>query len=262
MNKLLIIFLFFSNLSFAQTKDAFLTEFLLEDELNTENVLDKYVEYDFSAIWTKTDNQFVYGIIGYEHQRIRIKLISVEKNPNNPNEYLVRGKSMVKETICDFQGTIKLSQINELIKLNYGIDNEYEDKGIEAQGIIIANYEFQENKEQAHSGTFTGQLFSKWYLDSKGQITYDDIQSFTDSYSNNAFIGIWKSYNSDYEKLCNWADYRVPNANKDFDVGVGEFYVSEKYWNKGWLDFPLKNQIPNEAIKRSENTKETKEWWK
>jgi len=261
MNKLLTIFLLISNLSLAQTDNEFLTEFLLEDELKTENTLDKFVEYDFSAIWTKTDNQFVYGIIGTDHQRIRIKLISVEKSTNNPNEYIVFGKSKVKETVCDFEGTIKITQIKELKTLNYGIDNEYEDKGIKAQGIVIANYEFKEKKEQTHSGTFTGQLYSKWYLDSKDQVNYDDIQSFADSYLNNAFIGIWKSYNTDHEKLCNWADYRVPNANKDFDIGAGEFSVAEKYWSKGWFDIALKNQMPNPAIQQNQNTKELANWW-
>jgi len=262
MNKLLIIFLLISNLSLAQTDNIFLTDFLLEDEIKAENVLDKFVEYDFSAIWTKTDNTFVYGIIGTEHQRIRIKFISIKKNPNNQNEYIVHGKSKVKETICVFQGTITISEIKELKRLNYGIDNEYEDKGIKAQGIIIANYEFRENTEQKHSGTFTGQLFSKWYLDSKGLINYDDIQSFADSYSNNAFIGIWKSYITDHEKLCNWSDYRVPNANKDFDIGAGEFNVAEKYWSKGWLDIALKNQMPNPAIQRNKSTQEPEKWWK
>ncbi|WP_430812985.1 MULTISPECIES: hypothetical protein [unclassified Carboxylicivirga] len=261
MNKLLIIFLLISNLLHAQTDNKFLADFLLGNELKAENTLDKFSEYDFSNIWTKTDNQFVYGIIGTEHQRIRIKLISVEKNSLKPNEYIVLGKSKVKETICDFQGIIEISEIKELKMLNYGVDNEYEDIGIKAQGIIIASYEFRENKEQKHSGTFTGQLLSKWYLDSKDSINYDNIESFADSYSNNAFIGIWKSYNTEHEKLCNWADYRVPGANEDFDIGAGEFCVAEKYWSKGWLDIALINQVPNHAIKRSEKTQDIKNWW-
>ena len=31
------------------------------------------------------------------------------------------------------------------------------------------------------------------------------------------------------EKICNWADYRVPITNRDFDIGAGEFSPSEKY---------------------------------
>jgi len=63
------------------------------------------------------------------------------------------------------------------------------------------------------------------------------------------------------EKKCNWGDYRVPMANTDFDVGAGEFSVSEKYWDKGWLDIALQNKSPNLAIKKSDNAEKQKEWW-
>jgi hypothetical protein len=262
MNKLFLIFLIFSNVLSAQNNEEYLTKFLLGDELKLENEIDKYVEYDFSTIWTKTKNVAIYGIIGDEHQRIRIKLISVKKNPINPNEYLVIGKSNVKETICDFSGIIKIAEIREVKEFHFGVDSEFESKGIKSQGILIAKYEFKENKEQIHAGVFAGELYSKWYLDSKNKIKYDDIQSVSDGYSNNAFIGIWKSYNTTKEKVCNWADYRVPNANQDFDIGAGEFGVSEKYWNKGWLDIALRNQMPNGAIIKNEKTnKNIKEWW-
>ena len=68
-------------------------------------------------------------------------------------------------------------------------------------------------------------------------------------------------YNSNTVKKCNWGDYRVPNINCDFDIGVGEFNVSDKYWNKGWLDIALKNKIPNGAIVEAKGSKAGKEWW-
>jgi hypothetical protein len=98
-------------------------------------------------------------------------------------------------------------------------------------------------------------------LNSKNQIEYDNIEFILDGYFNNAFVGIWESYLTGSKKICNWADYRVPNANKDFDIKVGEFNVSEKYWNKCWLDIALKNQAPNQAIKRKKSIGKLKEWW-
>ena len=261
MNRLIFILLFLSNISFAQTNEKFLTDFLLGDELETINVIDHFKQFDFSKLWTKTENHFIYGIIGTEHQRIRIKLTSVLKNSANQNEYFISGKSYVKGTICDFNGTINLIEIKKVKELHFGIDNNYENKGIKSQGILIANYSFNENKEQKHSGIFKGQLYSKWFMDSKNVIKYDDIQFGSDGYTNNAFIGIWESFNTGKEKNCNWADYRVPNANQDFDIGAGEFSVSEKYWNKGWFDVALKNKIPNNAIKRDKKSTKTKEWW-
>jgi hypothetical protein len=261
MKLLIWTLLFITNISIAQSDEKFLTNFLLESELKSNNVLNHYNQFNFSNIWELTDNNNILGIIGKEHQRLKIKLISIKKNQANPNEYLVFGKSFVKGTICDFNGKITLTKITEVKKLHFGVDNAYEEKGIKSQGIIIADYEFKENSEQKHSGIFKGKLYSKWYLNSKKQIKYDNIEFFSNGYTNNAFVGIWKSYKTEKKKICNWADYRVPNSNQDFDIGAGEFSVSEKYWDKGWLDIALKNQVPNHAIKKNKEKGKTKEWW-
>lgn len=221
----------------AQSDENFLTDFLLENELKSENVLDNYNHFDFSNIWTQTENNSVLGIIGKEHQRIKIKLISIKKSPTNSNEYFVSGKSSVKGTICDFNGKITLREINEVKELHFGVDDEYADKGIKSQGILIADYEFKENAKQNHSGIFKGKFYSKWYLNSENQIEYDNIEFISDRYTNNAFIGIWKRHKTQKEKICNWADYRVPNTNLDFDIGAGEFSPSEKYADRGWSDY-------------------------
>lgn len=234
---------------------------MLGSELNQENVLDKYIQIDFSNVWLNTENSEVYGIIGVEHQRIKIKLLTAKKNHEKPYEYLISGKSNVKETTCDFQGKINLIEIYEVKKLRFGVDDEYANKGIKSQGVLIADYEFKENMEQNHSGIFKGKLYTKWYLNAKNQIVYDNIEFDADGYFNNAYVGIWESHSTGNSKICNWADYRVPQANKDFDIGVGEFNVSEKYWNRGWLDIALINQAPNTAIKRNISKSNSKEWW-
>ncbi|UZR92913.1 hypothetical protein [Chondrinema litorale] len=261
MNKLIILLAFISNLSFAQTDTEFMNDFLLEDELNVSNEIEQYNQFNFAEIWTKTDNNLIYGIIGVDHQRIKIKLLSIEKSSDNPNEYLVTGKSNVKDNICDFSGVIQIDEIKTVKELHYGVDEEYKNKGIKAQGILITSYNFEESEEQVHSGFFAGKLYSKWYLDAKNKMQYDDIQLISDGYLNNAFIGTWESYKTGKDKICNWADYRVPNANKDFDIGVGEFNVAEKYWNKGWVDIALKHQVPNGAIKKVKTKRNVKLWW-
>ncbi|MCR9063679.1 MAG: hypothetical protein NXI00_06920 [Cytophagales bacterium] len=263
MKRIIIILLLVSNISIGQTLDRLKENFDLEVDYQSKNVLEKYksFDYDFSNIWSVTENQNVYGIIGDEHQRISIKLISIIRISNGPFLYNVYGKSKVKDNICEFYGNIVIKEIREVKELHFGVDDEYADKGIKNQGILVADYEFYESKEQKHSGIFKGTLYSKWYLNSKNQIVYDDIEFISDGYMNNAFVGVWKSYSTGKEKDCNWADYRVPIANRDFDIGAGEFSVSEKYWNKGWLDIALKNKSPNLAIKQSEKAENQKEWW-
>lgn len=68
-------------------------------------------------------------------------------------------------------------------------------------------------------------------------------------------------YNSNLKKICNWGDFRVPNSNCDFDIGVGDFSVSEKYWKNGWLDFALKNKMPNGAIVEGKPNNKINKWW-
>jgi len=262
--KILITFfilglLIHTNISIAQTNEKFMADFLLGDELNTENVIANYVRFNFSDLWTKTKNYRIVGIIGADYQRIKIKLTSIKKNSSvNPNAYFVSGKSMVNGIINDFQGSIKLDKIKKIKKLHFGVDDEYLNKGIKSEGILIAEYEFKENKHQKHSGIFKGQLYSKWYLNSNNQIKYDDIQSFADGYMNNAFIGIWKEYSTTKGKICNWADFRVPKINQDFDIGVGEFSPSEKYYDKGWENYQ-KAWLNEDSEAKKE---EYKEWWK
>ena len=92
-------------------------------------------------------------------------------------------------------------------------------------------------------------------------MVYDDTNIKADGYFNNAFVGSWKMYLSNVVKKCNWADYRVPECNCDFDIGSGEFNVSEKYWKYGWIDISLKNKVKSKNIIENKSTKISKSWW-
>lgn len=257
MKVLILIFVFISNCSIAQSNRTFLDKFLHGDVLKAENIIDEYNSYDFSSIWLKAKNLNVLGIIGEDHQRLKIKLIEAIKSKENPNEYIVKGKSSVKGNVCDFQGKITLLKIQEVNKLHFGVDNEYENKGIKSQGVLFANYQFYESSEQNHSGVFKGDLYSRWYLNNKDYIEYDDIRLASDNYMNNSFIGTWEKYNSKLVKKCNWGDYRIPKTNNDFDIGAGEFSPSDKYLNYGWENRRKAMIGDNIAINEEE-----KEWWK
>lgn len=82
-----------------------------------------------------------------DHQRIEIKLISTTKNVNNSNEYLVKGKSKIKHTIFDFEGSIILKKVKEVKQIEFGVDDEYANNDIKAQGVLKADYEFKENTQ-------------------------------------------------------------------------------------------------------------------
>lgn len=235
------------------------TDIMNGQELTEENKIDSYLKYNFSDLWLKTDEQSVYGIIGDEYERISIKIISVSKNLSHPDEYYVYGKSMVKANVCEFVGKIFISKIQETENQHFGVDDEYKGRA-DKQGLLTAVYEFYENDKQPHSGVFKGQLQSKWNL-SDDIIKFNDLDLESDGYFNNAFVGIWKMYDSKLEKICHWGDYRVPNVDCDFDIGTAEFNVAEKYWGKGWVDFALKNMVSSRTNIESKLQEPVKRWW-
>ncbi len=237
--KYFLTFLLYFYYTLGFTQDLCHTDILNGEKVKNQTKRD-LINYDFSALWTTTDNQFVYGIIGDDYQRLFIKLLRVTKSKADPNEYTVRGKSMVKGSIKEFIGTIIIVNIQETNRDQYGPDNELKNSGIKTQGLITAKYEFFEKTDEKDTGVYSGEVKSKWYLDKKG-IKYDDMNSFSDSYFNNSFVGEWKAYHKEIDKKCNWGDYRIPNVHCDFDIGAGEFNVSEKYQMNGWWIKPKLN---------------------
>ena len=82
-------------------------------------------------------------------------------------------------------------------------------------------------------------MFLRWYTDKFDILHYDNIGWNSDSYSNNQFAGVWKSYATGLEKTCNWGELRIP-FSKGLDIGAGEFSPALKYKDKGWDDLILK----------------------
>ncbi|RZL36616.1 MAG: hypothetical protein EOP00_29305, partial [Pedobacter sp.] len=177
------------------------------EKLIPKNVSSEFSKLDFSDIWLKAKETDVYGVIGQDNRRIRIKILKVTKSKTNPLQYLVRGKSNVKNNVCDFNGQITIQNIQKSERKIFGVDNEFKELS-KTQGLLIAVYEFYENKSQKHAGAFKGTLKTKWYLNEKDKILYDDLNAHSDGFFNNAFVGYWKGYNSQFKKKCNWGDFR------------------------------------------------------
>jgi hypothetical protein len=245
-----LILFSFSISAFSQTEaEKFKENQLHSKYLSVKDLKEQFIKYDFSFLFTHTKNSLIYGFIGDNYQRIKVKFINVKKDTLMPDTYNVYGKSMVKNNIDQFIGTIKILNIRKLKNISYGVDNEYKNKGIKGEFIIIGSYNLAEDKKQKHAGLFNGICKSDFYLKTNNRIYYDDLELNADGYTNNQFVGEWAPYNDDLKKKCNWGDFRIPNSG-DLDIGAGEFSPNNKYLKYGWQSV------------RDENKKlENAHWW-
>jgi len=139
---LFLLLIRLTDICLAQTEAEFFKKKQLNNnQLNKRELALQFADKDFSKLWTKTANENVYGFIGDKYQRIRVKFVSVNKIPST-NNYVVSGKTMVKTNICDFQGTISITNIRKLKTISLGLDDEYKNKGIKGQYVIIGDYSF------------------------------------------------------------------------------------------------------------------------
>ena len=214
----------------------FLRTIIEKEEVSSGELKDSLSILDFSAIWTMTPHWSVYGFIGSDFQRFRIKMMSVIKDPIAPLTYKVYGRNRVKNNLCEFQGEFRVSTIRRLDTGFFGVDGTYADSSIQGRFVVCGAYRLLEAPSQPHAGTFSGTFALYVYLDRLGRVRYDDIDAISDGYANNQFVGDWTSYDGQLRKRCNWGDHRIPDAG-DFDQGAGDFSPATEYIPNGWENF-------------------------
>ncbi len=187
------------------------------------------------------------GFIGDNHQRFFIHFISATRKTDKPNEYLIKGKTKVKENICDFEGTIKI--ISARLYKN-GEAPKYK------QGYAICAVSFFENKEQQSSGFIEGKLTTRFIIDNRQVFRYDNLYT-GDDFSNNECEAVWTSYKTNTEKICNWGDFRIPKSG-DLDTGAAQFSPDDKYSQFGWQNYRDAYFYEKEQARQEEE----KQWWK
>ena len=185
------------------------------------------------------------GFIGDNYQRLQIRFLSVIKNYDNPFEYFLYGKTKVGDNICQFQGSLVISEVGVIA------DEDHPDL---TRGYAAGDYVMFEDQTCFHSGVFRGSFVTTFYVDEEGTFHYDDLYAGVPAYANNEFTGEFQEYFSDSVMTSNWGDHRIPDSS-ELDTGVDEFYPAYKYQPLGWKEY-LDEQ------KKIKEGGEVEEWWK
>lgn len=204
-----------------------------QDELKYGNFLLKYIHYDFSTLFTPRSDFF--GYIGKNYRRLQIVFTSITKSPVNNTKYLVKGISIASGNKCNFSGMLEIKQIHEFKNIHYDADDMPKNEEAQSQGLLLANYELDENPTQKYSGVFKGVMILYWYVDKDG-ILKSDIYVSSGRFINNQYIGSWTEYGKKVGKVANWGEHRVPFPG-DLDTGENVFHVNPKYKSHGWEDY-------------------------
>jgi len=192
------------------------------------------------------------GFIGETYQRFYLHYANITRCKTNSCQYIVKGKTMVKNTIRNFSGTITIKAAGIYLKQ---FDYRYR------QGFVICDLNFKEDSTQTATGIFTGTLTTNFYLDEINTIQYDDLLFGADLYFNNQCEAQWKSYTTGKTKIVNWGDYRIP-ASKGIDIGDGEFMIAERFVKNGWQNYKQSRGNPEDTATSLAGLKEAWEWWK
>ncbi|EKY14862.1 hypothetical protein HMPREF9073_02232, partial [Capnocytophaga sp. oral taxon 326 str. F0382] len=165
-------------------------------------------------------------------RRLEINFLKIEKSTTNDSLYIAKGKTKVGKNVRLFEGDIKIKHIYIFAEHSKGLEDDMVGK-IKSQGIIIADYHFREDKKLSATGIFEGKVLLRWYINNKGVFLFDDIEEYSDDYSNNQFVGTWTSYKTGVKKVANWGICRIP-CSGDLDIGAAEFFPAPEYKKYGW----------------------------
>lgn len=184
---------------------------------------------DFSSVIGDKSPEFI-GYIGKDYYKMYILFTKVRRLTDA--KYAISGSSKVRGIVCPFSGKLDIVETRVFKNRGYGIDDEMKGK-FDKRGCCVARFEFKEPYTAKGSGVFKGYALFFWYTGKDGTLHIDDIDSYSDSYCNNLYSGIWINYRSHRTKPCGWGQLRIPNCG-DLDIGAAEFSVNPKYKANGW----------------------------
>lgn len=250
---ILSILTLFTRLAFSQTIEKSFYSEIKSYDISKIIIADSIIVQDKEGTRDKIEKAKPLGFIGNDYQRFYIHFDSIIRNPKNHYEYLVYGKTKVKQIIRPFKGTVIIKKANLTENNNLFPDYRF--------GYAICKVDLFEDRKLTSTGHINGDLTISYLIDKHNDFRYNASSFYADRFYNNQFKGTWTSYRTNLSKKCNFGDYRIPNSG-DLDIGAAEFSPNSKYFDKGWKYYILSLYGENEKEVETGKKIEKEKWWK
>ena len=164
---LLILSLLMLQNVFAQTaNDSIFQKKWIDNLLDDENISTKefssFRYVDYTDLIKTNVSDLPLGYIGENFERFQIIFTSVTKEEFGNETYFNKGKSMVKNNVCDFIGNITITH-KSYYKNAKLLSNLYADTV--KVGLFTGTYRFTEKEDtRPHSGIFSGNFAIRFYI--------------------------------------------------------------------------------------------------
>lgn len=182
--------------------------------------------------------QAMNGFYGPDHYRLEVALTTLERDPQYPNHYLVRGKDRYKGVVTPLTGSVTLTRV----QVHKFMATDADGKPVPtASYAVLGTYELREDPATRGAGIFRGQVAVDMSLYEEKPVS----ESTSDSVSRGGmttYSGTWTSLATRQQKAAIWVanlfTYRGPQIASDFFIGERDPSINPKYaklgWNKYW----------------------------
>lgn len=220
--------------------------------LDTKKFADKY---ELSKFFLKMESEKLFGFIGFEMERIKIKITDVGQDKDIKSKYHIDGITKVDKSIQKFSGELRLSNVYSFkeVLTNHGL--------VICEFDAILNEICNKSVNAEHCGKFVGNYYlilSKVVDDIRfPKVIPKYIQNYT-------FAGNWISNNKKMNYPVLWGENYLLEELADFYYGITlSPEINESLINKNWQNYfdayteGVKINIQNKALQI-----EKQQWWK
>ncbi len=213
---------------------------------------DKFSEkYKLTEFFLNSQPQNIYGFIGHQLERIKVKIDNAEQSKISSVKYTLTGKTNVNNSIADFTGDLKLTDIYEF------------KEPITKHGLIICKFDavLKETGTTPHIGVFRG----NYYLILSKVV--DDVRfpkAIPQFIKSHTFAGYWQSNDTKMNLSVMWGENYMLEELEDFLHGItGLLPIDEKIIEKSWNTYldAYSEDTPKD-LKQKAIEAENSEWWK